>query len=158
MINKIFLHFLVSLTIIPVGAEEKFHYDCFGDPRDKKSMEFIKDIYNSAKIVGTFEVTEIGPLSKDSLNPNEISIVIKFRTIEILKGAKTKTHSHHIHIIGDTSGDSIIKIGGRYLVAFKYLNTEGSTKDELCDRAFWVPLKDANYYLEKFKKLKKSTK
>lgn len=157
MINKIFLLFLFSLTVIPVSAEEKFHFDCFGDPRDKKSIEFIKDVYNSAKIIGTFEVIEMGPQSEDSLDPKKISIVVKFRPIIMLKGSKTKTHSHHIHIFGDSTGDSI-KIGERYLLAFKYLNTDGSTKDEPCDRAFWVPLKEANYYLEKFKGLKKSSK
>ena len=149
--------FLLSLAIIPTKAAEKINYTCLSDPRDRKSMDFIKDIYNSAKIIGTFEVIEVGPVSKDLLKPNENSIVIQFRPIEILKGAKTKPHSHHVYLFGDSAGDSV-KVGEKYLLAFKYLNTDGSTEDEPCDRAFWMRLKDANYYLEKFKKFKKSSK
>ena len=155
MINKSIIILFIFFTTTHVWSNNKIGYTCFGDVRDRKSNEFVKDIYGSAKIVGTFEVVEIGPQKEDSMTIGRAARIVKFRPIEILKGKVGTTHLLHSGILGQPDDD--FRVGDKYLIAFKNFNGDGSSKDGPCERAFRVKLPEAKFYIEKFKSLHKST-
>jgi hypothetical protein len=124
-------------------------------PVDRKSNQFVADVFNSSNIIGVFEVLNAGPKVPGEVEASYTS-TLKLRPVEILKGKVGKVHSYEFNSI-DHGKPVPFLAGKKYLMAFDDSNGRCNIRGA-CGHMFHVSMDDpdAKFYLEKFKSLQRA--
>lgn len=152
-LRQILLFVLPALAIICVDTAAAT--SCAFDKRDRKSDTYLQELYATSVLIGTFEVTEVGP-KVDSAIVGRYYSKIKFRPLEMIKGKVGKEHIHNY--TGISNGQTEFFIKKKYLMAFSRVNEDNETINGICSWPFQIELgsKDAKFFLKKLKEIKKA--
>ena len=159
----IFMSFLIALFILcttndsyamVVKCQPSAHIrgpQSFKD--DPNSDKLLREIYDTSPLIGIFEVTEVGPRVAGPLGFS-IETTVKLRPIEIIKGKVGKEHIHR-HSEWRLQGPNPFSLGNKYFYVAYSLETDGTSVSGYCETPFYVELKEAQFFIDKFKNFQK---
>jgi hypothetical protein len=163
VLNEKMLRILFTL-FLSFDATTGFASSCISKKFDRRSQEYLKNVYDNASLVGVFELFEIGPRRRGPV-AGRYQILLKLRPIRLIKGKVAGVHVHDYMAI-DNNLALPFELNEKYLFAFekrrdKYFfvkppNDPDATINQMCDWPFQAKLKESDFFEKKFLEIKKT--